>query len=288
MAPPRHIIKTLSILFIIAVCIYFLPRVAINAFYYPNNEFYGPEPHFAESITFTAKDGTRLHGWFIPSSAGPAEQAIATVVHVHGNAGNMSGHWSFVSWLPERNVNVFMFDYRGFGKSEGKPSPQGLLDDTQSAMNYVRHRPDVNPERLVLLGQSLGGNNVLAAVGSCMSCANQRHGDRAGVRAIILDSTFLSYSAIANHMLPGSGYLLDDSYSADRNIASVAPIPLLILHGTADGVIPWQQSETLFALAREPKQKIIIPDGEHIDAFTERHGDRYRDAAMAFIRDALQ
>ena len=66
MAPPRHIIKTLSILFIIAVCIYFLPRVAINAFYYPNNEFYGPEPHFAESITFTAKDGTRLHGWVYP------------------------------------------------------------------------------------------------------------------------------------------------------------------------------------------------------------------------------
>lgn len=73
-------------------------------------------------------------------------------------------------------------------------------------MDYVRHRADVDSERLVLLGQSLGGNNVLAAVGNCMDCANQQHGDRAGVRAIILDSTFSSYSAIANHMILWSGF----------------------------------------------------------------------------------
>lgn len=153
------------ILFIIVVCIYLLPRVAINAFYYPDNKVYGPTPAEAESITFTAKDGTHLHGWFIPTAFGRPENAVATVIHVHGNAGNMSAHWPLVSWLPERNVNLFMFDYRGFGESEGTPSQEGLLDDTKSAIDYVRHRADVNPERLVLLGQSLGGNNVLAAVG---------------------------------------------------------------------------------------------------------------------------
>lgn len=152
----RNIVKSLFILFIIVVCIYLLPRVAINAFYYPDNKAYGPTPVEAESIVFTAKDGTQLHGWFIPSSTGPAENAIATVVHVHGNAGNMSAHWPLVSWLPKRNVNLFMFDYRGFGESEGTPTQKGLLDDTRSAMDYVRHRPDVNTQRLVLLGQSLG------------------------------------------------------------------------------------------------------------------------------------
>lgn len=286
--PTRRIVKSFFILFIIAVCIYLLPRVAINAFYYPDNKVYGPEPYLAESVYFNAEDGTRLHGWFIPSSVGPSENAIATVIHVHGNAGNMSAHLPLVSWLPKRNVNLFMFDYRGFGESKGSPSPQGLLDDTKSAMNYVRHRADVNPERLVLLGQSLGGNNVLAAVGHCMNCANKQNGDRAGVRAIILDSTFSSYSTIANHMVPGSGYLLDDSYSADRNISSVTPIPLLILHGTADHVIPWQHSEILMNKAQEPKQFIIIPKGEHIDAFSDRHGDKYRDLAMSFIRQAVQ
>ncbi|WP_241270470.1 alpha/beta hydrolase, partial [Salmonella enterica] len=207
--------------------------------------------------------------------------------HVHGNAGNMSAHWPLVSWLPERNVNLFMFDYRGFGESEGTPSQEGLLDDTKSAIDYVRHRADVNPERLVLLGQSLGGNNVLAAVGHCVGCANMRYADQAGIRAIILDSTFLSYSSIANQMIPGSGYLLDDRYSADRNIASVSPIPVLILHGTADHVIPWQDSEKLYALAREPKQKIFIPDGDHIDAFSGRYANLYRDAMIKFIQTAL-
>ncbi len=284
----RNIVKSLFILFIIVVCIYLLPRVAINAFYYPDNKAYGPTPVEAESIVFTAKDGTQLHGWFIPSSTGPAENAIATVVHVHGNAGNMSAHWPLVSWLPKRNVNLFMFDYRGFGESEGTPTQKGLLDDTRSAMDYVRHRPDVNTQRLVLLGQSLGGNNVLATAGNCMDCANQRHGDRTGVRAIILDSTFSSYSAIANQMIPGSGFLLDNRYSADRNISSIAPIPLLLLHGTADHVIPWQHSEALFAKAGEPKQIIIIPEGEHIDAFSERHGEIYRDATIDFIRHAME
>lgn len=284
----QRIVKSLFILFFIAVCIYLLPHVAINAFYHPDNKVYGSEPYAAESVYFNAEDGTRLHGWFIPSSVGPTENAIATVIHVHGNAGNMSAHWPLVSWLPKRNINLFMFDYRGFGESKGTPSPQGLLDDTKSAMNYVRHRAGVDPERLVLLGQSLGGNNVLAAVGHCMNCANKQSGDRAGVRAIILDSTFLSYSTIASHKVPGSGYLLDDSYSADRNISSVAPIPLLILHGTADHVIPWQHSEMLMTKAREPKRLIIIPQGKHIDAFSDRHGEKYRDLAMSFIRQAVQ
>lgn len=204
------------------------------------------------------------------------------MIHAHGNAGNMSAHWPLVSWLPEKNVNLFMFDYRGFGESQGVPSQEGLCDDTQSAIAYVRQRSDVDPQRLVLLGQSLGGNNILAALGRGKSQLN-----RAGIRAIILDSTFYSYSSIANQMIPGSGFLLDDSYSANRYIASVSPIPVLILHGTADHVIPWQDSEKLYALAREPKQKIFIPDGDHIDAFSRRYANLYRNAMIKFIQTAL-
>ena len=271
----RYLLITLSALLAGA---YFLPEIAISAFYHPDKAIYNPPPRFAEPVIFTAKDGTRLHGWFIPSSVAPARDALATVIHAHGNAGNMSANWPGVSWLPERNVNLFMFDYRGFGESEGTPSPQGLCDDTQSAIDYVRQRDDVDSQRLVLLGQSLGGNNVLAAAG---------RGDRSGIRAVILDSTFLSYSAIASHKIPGSGALLDDSYSADRYISTISPIPALLIHGTADSVIPWQHSEKLFALAREPKQLIIIPDGRHINAFSAKYGDSYRGAVIRFIQAAL-
>lgn len=274
----KRVLKIVFILFVILFCVYLIPRIAINFFYYSDDKIYGPDPWSAESVEFTAKDGTRLHGWFIPSATGPAENAIATVIHAHGNAGNMSAHWPLVSWLPERNFNVFMFDYRGFGKSKGRPSQAGLLDDTQSAINVVRHRSDVNPQRLVLFGQSIGGANMVSALGN---------GDREGIRAVILDSTFASYSSIANQMIPGSGFFMDDSYNAERFIAEVSPIPVLIIHGKADRVIPWEQSERLYDLTREPKQKIILPDGEHIDAFSERHGGVYRDQMVNFILNAL-
>ena len=90
----KRVLKILFILFVVAFCVYLVPRVAINFFYYPDDKLYGPDPWSAESVEFTAKDGTRLQGWFIPSSTGPADNAIATIIHAHGNAGNMSGRWS--------------------------------------------------------------------------------------------------------------------------------------------------------------------------------------------------
>ncbi len=97
----KRVLKILFILFVVAFCVYLVPRVAINFFYYPDDKLYGPDPWSAESVEFTAKDGTRLQGWFIPFSTGPADNAIATIIHAHGNAGNMSAHWPLVSWLPE-------------------------------------------------------------------------------------------------------------------------------------------------------------------------------------------
>ena len=220
-----------------------MPRVAINFFYYPDDKIYGPDPWSAESVEFTAKDGTRLQGWFITFPTGPADNAIATIIHAHGNAGNMSAHWPLVSWLPERNFNVFMFDYRGFGKSKGTPSQAGLLDDTQSAINVVRHRSDVNPQRLVLFGQSIGGANILDVIG---------RGDREGIRAVILDSTFASYATIANQMIPGSGYYLMrvtaakiiSPASARSRFYSFTVKLITLSHGsTAKSCIAWQKSQ---------------------------------------------
>lgn len=149
----------------------------------------------------------------------------------------MSAHWPLVSWLPERNFNVLCLIIAGLVNQKARRRA-GLLDDTQSAINVVRHRSDVNPQRLVLFGQSIGGANILDVIG---------RGDREGIRAVILDSTFASYATIANQMIPGSGYLLDESYSGENYIASVSPIPLLLIHGKADHVIPWQHSEKLYS-----------------------------------------
>lgn len=273
----KRVPKILFILFVVAFCVYLVPRVAINFFYYPDDKIYGPDPgrrnpsNLRLRTVLVCKAGLSLLRRALLTTPSQPSFMLTAMPEICPP----TGRWSVGC---ERNFNVFMFDYRGFGKSKGTPSQAGLLDDTQSAINVVRHRSDVNPQRLVLFGQSIGGANILDVIG---------RGDREGIRAVILDSTFASYATIANQMIPGSGYLLDESYSGENYIASVSPIPLLLIHGKADHVIPWQHSEKLYSLAKEPKRLILIPDGEHIDAFSDRHGDVYREQMVDFILSAL-
>src|ERR1051325_851564 len=238
-----------------------------GAFYHPDRGLYDTRARLGlkyEQVTFASQDGTRLVGWFIPARGyADPKRAKGTVVHFHGNAQNLSAHWQFVDWLPQRGFNLFVFDYRGYGASQGSPEPKGVFEDSLAALDYVRARPDVDPERLLALGQSLGGTNAIAAVGS---------GNRAGVRAIAIESTFFSYSAIASDKLVGAGSLVDDTYSADRFVGALAPMPLLLLHGTADAVIPYSHSERLYAKAGEPKRLVRIEGGAHAEAFTPRFG----------------
>ena len=180
-------------------------------------------------------------------------------MHFHGNAQNISSHYALVSWLPDQGYNVFTFDYRGFGSSEGKVGFSGVVDDADAALDYVRQLPEVDGQRLYVVAQSIGGNKAIAAIG---------RGNRAGIRAMVVDSTFYGYDAIANAKFSGASVLVSDQLSAHRYIGAISPIPLLMLHGTADNVIPYQQGQRLFAQAREPKQFITIPNGTHITALT--------------------
>ena len=254
--------KYKSILFGLAALLailFGLSSCAKQAFYYPDHTDYGSPAQSGlpyENVSFQSADGTRLHGWFVPArGVADAKQARATIIHFHGNAQNLTAHWQAVKWLPEHGYNVFLFDYRGYGQSAGEPNPEGLFADSNAALDYVRSRPDVNPERLLVFGQSLGGTNAIAVVGA---------GNKAGVRAVAIESTFSSYSSIANDKLPGAGILVGNRYSARRFVAQISPIPLLLMHGTADQVIPAKHSQILFELAQEPKQLVIIPNGTHL------------------------
>ena len=255
-----------------------LSSCAHKAFYYPDRADYGSPAQNGlryEPVTFHSADGTALSGWFLPAVG----KAKGTVVHFHGNAQNISAHLGFVDWLPARGFNVFMFDYRGYGKSEGKPNPRGLFEDGQAALNYVRSRPDVNPKKLVVFGQSLGGANAIGAVGS---------GNKQGIKAVAIESTFQSYSDIANDKLIGAGVLMSNRYSAEKYVAGIAPIPLLLIHGTADEVIPHKHGEALFAAAGEPKKLVLVEGGHHIEATSPRLQNRYRDQLDKFFTASLK
>ncbi|WP_051278920.1 alpha/beta hydrolase [Chitinilyticum aquatile] len=268
--------------FVLLLFCLLLTACVSSPFYHPDRVSYSTPAEAGlpfERVSFVSRDGTSLSGWFIPAvGVADSRAAKGTVVHFHGNAQNMTAHWRFVGWLPAQGYNVFVFDYRGYGLSQGSPEPKGVFDDANAALDYVRTRKDVDPERLLVLGQSLGGTNAIAAVGA---------GNRAGIRAMVIEATFSSYSAIANDKVAGSGALVDDSYSADRYIGKLAPIPLLLIHGTQDQIIPYGHSTTLFALAQEPKTMITVEGGRHIDAFSLRHGNRYQTAVLDFYAAAL-
>jgi fermentation-respiration switch protein FrsA (DUF1100 family) len=253
-----------------------------SPFYYPDHVLYNTPANTGlkfENVVFASGDGTRLTGWFIPAAGyQKPKSAKGTVVHFHGNAQNMSAHWQFVAWLPQRGFNVFVFDYRGYGASQGSPEPKGVFEDSNAALSYVRSRKDIDSERLIILGQSLGGTNAIAVVGS---------GNRAGVTAIAIEATFSSYSSIANDKISGAGALVDNTYSAENYVANLAPIPLLLLHGTSDPVIPYAHSLRLFDKAHEPKTMVTVEGGGHIEALTPRFGVKYQEALLDFFDASL-
>ncbi|MDR1227963.1 MAG: alpha/beta fold hydrolase [Azoarcus sp.] len=205
-----------------------------------------------EEVYFASKDGTRLHGWFIPAIG----ETRGVVLHVHGNTGHMSFYLDQTLWLPTEDYAVFMFDYRGYGLSGNEtPNPRALMEDTQAAIAYLKNRPDIDASRLLILAQSLGGNNTVAALA---------HGGFDSIAGVVLDATFYSYKTIANDKFPGGGMLINDDYSASRLIRRLSPIPLLLLHGDRDDLVPLEHSRKLFQIAEEPKQLIVVPGAAHL------------------------
>lgn len=245
-----------------------LTGCANSLFYYPDRVDYEPrlqEPVAHEEVWMDAGDGLRLDGWFLKARG----EARATIVFLHGNAQNLTSHVAYVNWLPAAGYNVLIVDYRGYGLSSGKPSRRGVLDDAKTAWFYARQRPDVNPEKMILFGQSLGGANAIALAGS---------EKLPGLKAVIADSAFSSYGRIAREkmlQIPVLGYVLwpfsplivSSELSPDIVVKKIAPVPLLLINGDMDEVVPASHSERLFERAGVPKLLWTLQGAGHTEAF---------------------
>jgi fermentation-respiration switch protein FrsA (DUF1100 family) len=254
--------------------------------FFPERPFVGTPDQIGleyRDVAFASADGTPLHGWFLPAKGDPK----ATVVFFHGNAQNISTHIAAVFWLPARGFNVFLFDYRGFGRSGGEPDLAGANADGVAALAEARRLEGVDPERLVVFGQSIGGDiAVQAALGA---------GTR-GVRAVVLESAPSSYRRIVREKLGGFfltwpfqwplSLLMSDRFSPEPVIGRLSPVPVLIIHGDADRVVPFHHGERLYAAAGPPKWFWRVEGGGHIEAFG-RFGDVYRDRLVAFLEAVL-
>lgn len=267
--------------------------MANKDFYYPSSHIY-PAPvrfgHRYEDVSFPSKDGTKLTGWFVK---GWGQKPKGTVIHFHGNAHNMANHFPAVAWLPKYGFSILTFDYRGYGKSEGKPSPGGLYLDCLAAIDYAKSRKDVDPDKLLLFGQSLGAANAITVVGKPAS----EIAPIAGIRAILADSSFYSYRAIAATKIrqfplvslfrkPLAFLIVDNRYSPERYISFVSPIPILLIHGDSDEIVPVSHSQRLFETAQAPKTFWKVTGGKHIDAIL-KHPKTYQPRIARFFLDAL-
>ena len=241
-----------------------------------------PEPEIAETpgdrglqyedVIFSTSDGVGLHGWFVPG------KGDLTWVWFHGNAGNISHRLDNLILLHQHlGINIFIFDYRGYGRSEGSPSEKGMYLDAESALDYLRSKKGIDHSRIVLFGRSLG-----CAIAVEMALRHQTH-------AVILESPFTSLQDMARRSHPVLASLLPvgvlvrsrfDSLSKIKRIRS----PIMIMHGDRDEIIPLDMGRTLFEAAGEPKRFYTIEGAGHNDTYLVSRGT-YFEVLRSFLQD---
>ena len=223
-----------------------------------------------DDISFSTGDGLQLNGWFVPYPG-----AQTTLLWFHGNAGNISHRLENIRLLHDRvKINTFIFDYRGYGRSQGRPSEEGTYMDGEAALRYLRSRKDVDPKRIVFFGRSLG-----AAVAAELAT-------REDALALILETPFASVREMARVAFPflPVGPLLRTRYDTVEKVKRVKG-PLLVVHGDRDEIVPFAQGKKVFDAAPQPKEFYAIRGAHHNDTYLVG-GEAYFAALKDFIERA--
>jgi fermentation-respiration switch protein FrsA (DUF1100 family) len=259
-----------------------------SVFYRPNNSLYHHPDQYDlayETPRFKTEDGVTITSLLLKARAQPLR---GIVVHFHGNAGNLTGHFPYAHWLVDYGFDVLTFDYRGYGNTKGRPSPEGLVRDGTAALRHAAQRAGERNVPILVLGQSLGGAVAVVAIARESSLP---------IRAVALDSPFSSYRSVAKAKLrtfwltrifarPFVSLLVSDAASPLRAIRDRPICPLVLIHGTADRVVPYAEGRRLFEAAPPPKILWTIEGGDHVEAFT-RFGDEYKPRLAKFFLDAV-
>ncbi len=217
-----------------------------------------------EDVYFQTEDGVLLSGWFVPG------QIDVTWLWFHGNAGNISYRLDNLALLHHRlAVNIFIFDYRGFGKSQGRACGERLFLDADASLSYLLSRPDVDPGKIVFFGRSLG-SAVAVELATRQKCLG-----------LILESPFALPAEMMETFPLFQTIVFRTKYDTLSKIKSIT-VPLLILHGDRDEVVPFEMGKLLYEAANEPKRFHTIRGASHNDTYIVG-GEEYFAALKNFI-----
>jgi len=216
-------------------------------------------------VTLRTEDGLSLHGWFLPGEAG-----TPALLFCHGNAGNITGRLESLAVFRRMGFSVLIFDYRGYGRSEGSPSEGGTYADATAAWRYLTEKAGFDPDRVVVFGRSLGGAVAVELAA------------RVNPMALIVESSFTSAPALGQAVYPWLPvrFLARIRYDSRRRIGRVT-CPVLVVHSPQDEVIPYAFGRRLFELANDPKRFLEMRGG-HNDGFAVT-GDDYVRGIVGFI-----
>ena len=240
--------------------------------YFPERAIYANPDEIGlsyEAVSFEASDEVGLVGWFVP-----AEQSRGVVLFCHGNAGNISHRLESIQAFNRLGLDTFIFDYRGYGRSEGRTTERGTYRDAEAAWRYLVEGRQVDPSQMVIFGRSLGGTIAAWLV------------QERPPKALILESTFTSVPDMAAQLYPYLPVRLMSrfNYSAIDYVRRV-DCPVLIVHSRDDEMIPFSHGQKLFDAANEPKQFLEIR-GTHNEGFIVS-AQRYQDGLDSFISEHL-
>lgn len=237
-------------LLLLNVLMYFQQPLMI---FYPMSELYQTPEDWGfeyEDVSFKTDDDVQLHGWFIPNNE--SEQAL---LFFHGNAGNISHRRDSIEIFHRLGLNVFIFDYRGYGQSTGKPSEQGLFRDATAAWRFLTEEKNVQPENIIIFGRSLGGS-VAARLAADVQA-----------RGLMLESTLSSAKEFARSVFKILSRLVVIRYdfNTSKYIKQVN-YPVLVLHSPEDEIMPFHLGRKVYASANQPKQFVHMR-GDHNSGF---------------------
>ncbi|MEX2404456.1 MAG: alpha/beta hydrolase [Balneolales bacterium] len=261
------LLSVLAIFFLILLALLFIFQSRLV--YFPSSDIEATPEDYGleyEDVYFKTEDELFLHGWFIPADDTPR----ATLIFCHGNAGNISHRLESIEQFHSLGLNVFIFDYRGYGNSQGQPTEEGTYKDAQAAWNYLTGKKNISDDELIIFGRSLGG-----PVAAWLALNNQPRG-------LIIESSFTSLPELGSEIYPylPVKYFLRIKYPTREYVRKVK-VPVLIGHSIRDNLISFHHGKRLFDAAREPKYWLEMM-GDHNIGFIET-GDRYLKEINSFI-----